>query len=150
MHTIRKTVATACGLRENRENESVNLNDNISVAFIDFYSQPLAEPSAEGIQKWLSSPLAPFVLAFLAFIIILLIWLLIRRKAQKEEEEQEILSGFEAIAQEEISLAELMEQNMTPEEKERQRVRSEINRIITENPENAAQVLRTWLLEEQR
>lgn len=147
--TIRKTVATAVGLRENRENESVNLDDSISVAFIDFYTQPLSEPSSQGIQKWLSSPLAPLFIALLALIIALLIWLLIRRKKQQDEE-QELSPAFEAIAQEEISLAELMEQNMTPEEREHQRVRTEIDRIITENPENAVQVLRTWLLEDQR
>lgn len=149
--TIRKTVATAVGLRENRVNETVNLNDNISVAFIDFYSKPLVEPSSQGIQEWLSTPLAPLFIALIAVIIGLLIWLLNRRKKrQNAEAEAEIASTFEAISQEEISLAELMEKNMSPEERENHRVRTEIDRIIAENPENAAQVLRTWLLEDQR
>ncbi len=148
--TIRKIVATACGLRENRVNETVNLQDNISVAFIDFYSQPLSEPSAQGFQSLLSSPWAPLFLAILAVIIALLIWLLVRRKSKEEEKAERISSGFEAVAQEEISLAELMEQNMSPEERENHRVRTEIDRVIADSPENAVQVLRTWLLEDQR
>ncbi len=147
---IRNIVATACGLRENRQNETVKLKDNISVAFIDFYSEPVPE-SATGVQKALSSPFAPFLLALIVLVIVLLAWLLMRRRRSKAEElARESMPGFEAIVQEDISLAELIEQNLSPEEKEKHRIREEIDRIIEESPENAAQVLRTWLIEDQR
>lgn len=147
--TIRKIAATACGLRENRENEMVKLDDNISVAFIDFNTEPLEETDSQGVQKWLSSPLFPYIMALLVLTIGLLLWLLLRRKNETEKE-LEFSPGFEAIAQEELSLAELMEQNLTPEEREHQRVRNEIDKVIKENPDSAVQVLRTWLLEDQR
>ncbi|PKM77658.1 MAG: flagellar M-ring protein FliF [Firmicutes bacterium HGW-Firmicutes-15] len=152
--TIRNIAATASGLKENRPNESVSLKDNISVAFIDFYAEPLPEPPpASAVQKILNSPLTPFVFAVLALLIVLLVWLLIRRRKQQEIEEQEreeAEHAFETVADEEISIGDLLEKNLSPEEKERQKIRQEIEKLIEESPENAAQVLKTWLIEEQR
>ncbi len=150
---IRNIAATACGLKENRPNESVSLKDNISVAFIDFYAEPVPEPApATAIQKMLSSPLTPFVFALVALLIVVLVWLLIRRRKQQEVEEQEREAelAFETVVDEEISIGDLLEKNLSPEEKERQKIRQEIEKLIDESPESAAQVLKTWLIEEQR
>ncbi|MDD3023967.1 MAG: flagellar basal-body MS-ring/collar protein FliF [Syntrophomonadaceae bacterium] len=151
---IRNIAATACGLKENRPNETVSLVDNISVAFIDFYSEPVPEPPpASAVQKILSSPLTPFAFALAAVLIVVLVWLLIRRRKQQEieeEQEREAELSFETVADEEISIGDLLEKNLSPEEKERQKIRQEIEKLIDESPESAAQVLKTWLLEEQR
>lgn len=150
---IRNIVATACGLKENRPNESVSLKDNISVAFIDFYSETVPEPPpASAIQKILSSPLTPFAFALAALLIMVLVWLLIRRKRRPELEEQERETGlgFETVVDEEISIADLLAKNLSPEEREKQKIRQEIEKLIDESPESAAQVLKTWLIEEQR
>ncbi|WP_054694457.1 flagellar basal-body MS-ring/collar protein FliF [Syntrophomonas palmitatica] len=47
--TIRNIIATSCGLRENRKDETVRLEDNISVAFIDFYAEPLRQLNLRGL-----------------------------------------------------------------------------------------------------
>lgn len=151
---IRNIVATACGLRENRKDETVRLNDNISVAFIDFYTEPVPEP-AQGIKKLLSSPYAPLLFALLVLLVVLLTWLLLyrRRKLAQEEaaaREAEMLADFESVVQDDIDMAEILEMNLTPEEKEKQRMRKEIDRIIENNPESAAQVIKTWLMEDLR
>ncbi|MGE5392103.1 MAG: flagellar basal-body MS-ring/collar protein FliF [Deltaproteobacteria bacterium] len=155
---VRSMVATACGLRENRQDENVRLADSISVAFIDFYTKPAPEATPQGtIQKFMASPAAPWLLIFLALIIIALIWLLKQRRDRQEREAAEQLAleqaqaqAFEETAEEEISLEEIIERDMTPEEKERQRIRQEIDKLIEDNPENAAQVLKTWLIEDLR
>lgn len=155
---IRSMVATACGLRENRQDESVRLADSISVAFIDFYTKPAPEAAPQGsFQKFMASPAAPWALAFLVLMIIVLIWLLKQRRDKQAQEaaeqfalEQAQAEGFEGIAEEEISLEDIIEGDLAPEEKERQRIRQEIDKMIEDNPENAAQVLKTWLLEDLR
>ncbi|WP_054694454.1 hypothetical protein [Syntrophomonas palmitatica] len=106
------------------------------------------------MNKVMASPFAPWLFAALAVIIIALVLLLKRRKEQREQEEmeamQEELSGFERLVEEEIRLEDIIEKDMTPEEKERQRIKQEVEKLIDENPENAAQVLKTWLLEDLR
>lgn len=146
---VRSIVATACGLRENRADETVRLEDHISVAFIDFYTEPQPEPQPTGVaDRWLGSPFMPVVLALLALTVIGLIILLMRRR--RPVETQEDLAEFEAVVEEEIRLEDLIDRSLTPEEKERQRIRQEIDQLIEENPEDAAQVVRAWLAEDAR
>jgi len=150
---IRNVVATACGLRENRANENVRLQDNISVAFIDFYTEPEADSGPQGaLQRFAATPYAPWIIALLATLLVVLVWLLAKRKGQKadEQEQEEEPTGFESIVEESINIADIIDQNLTPEEKERQRIRQEVDKLIEENPENAAQVIKVWLLEDVR
>ncbi len=147
--TIRNIVATACGLRENRKDESVRLEDNISVAFVDFYTEPQAEAPGGAMDQIMRSPLTPWLLAFLVVLIILLAWgLMQRRERRRAEEEAEEEAGIDTLIQEEIRVEDLIDTGLSPEEKERRKIREEIDRIINENPEIAAQVLKTWLAEE--
>ncbi len=148
--TIRSIVATACGLREDRFQENVRLEDNISVAFIDFFVEPVPEPNPiGGLQGILASPLTPVLFGILGVIIVLLVFLLMRRKRQTEELAAEA-TGFEAVVEEEINLEELIDKSLTPEEKELQKIKQEIDKLINKNPEDAAQVLRIWLAEDMR
>jgi flagellar M-ring protein FliF len=148
---IRGIVATACGLRENRQNENVRLQDNISVAFIDFYTEPVRETgSRSALEKLATNPYAPWILAFMAILLIVLVWLLIRRIVGKDAEQAGEVDGFETIVEDSINMADIIDQNLTPEEKEKQRIREEVNKFIDENPENAAQVIKVWLLEDMR
>lgn len=148
LERIRSIVATACGLRE-KDDGSGSLEDQISVAFIDFYTEPQPEPQPVGLSETLlSSPLTPALIAVLALIIIgLTIGLMRRRKTAEGNKE---MSEFEAVVEEEIRLEDLIDKNLTPEERERQRIRQEIDRLIDSSPEDAAQVVRAWLAEDSR
>ncbi|MEN6462080.1 MAG: flagellar basal-body MS-ring/collar protein FliF [Syntrophomonas sp.] len=148
---IRNIVATACGLRENRDNEKVNLKDNISVAFIDFYSKPEPEPAPSGILGQISAnPLMPWLLAAFCVAIILAIWLLSKKKKSVMEEAIEDKQDFEAVVEEEINIEDLIDRQLTPEEKEKQRIRLEVEKLVDEDAESAVQVIKAWLLEDSR
>jgi flagellar M-ring protein FliF len=146
---IRSIVATAVGLRENRSNENVSLQDNISVAFMDFYSEPIPEPENQsGVKAVLSSPYMA-VIAVVAVLAVVLLLIAGRRKRERDKSLEEIQqSGFEAVVDDEISIEDLFDKNLTPEEKENQKIKQEIDKLIKDNPESAAQVIKTWLLEE--
>lgn len=147
---IRNIVATACGLREDRTQDNVSLQDNISVAFIDFYVEPVPEPEPGALESILSSPLTPILFGVMGLVIALLVFLLIRRNKEDAaiiEEEEE---GFKAIVEEEIKLEDLIDKTLTPEEKERQKIKAEVEKLVAEDPESAAQVIRIWLAEDSR
>ncbi|MGB4019946.1 MAG: flagellar basal-body MS-ring/collar protein FliF [Syntrophomonadaceae bacterium] len=146
---IRSIVASATGLKPNN-NDGVSLEDQISVALIDFYTEPQPEPAAQSvISQLMQSPLAPVLIALLALLLLALIILLLRKRSATAEIE-ELDSQFETVAEEELRLEDLIDKKMTPEERERQRVRQEVDKLIEENPEDAAQVLRAWLSEDMR
>ncbi len=148
--TIRNIVATACGLRENRKDENVRLEDNISIAFVDFYTEPQAEVTSGALDKITKSPVMPWLFAFLIVIIIILLWWLGKQRARRraEEEAAEEMAAIDELVQEEIKLEDLIDAGLSPEEKERRKIREEIDRIINESPETAAQVLKAWLAQE--
>ena len=147
---IRSIVATACGLRENRRDENVRLEENISVAFIDFYTEPEPEVGPQGaLQKFVATSYAPWILAFIAVLLVILVWLLVSQRRLRVGRQEE-LDGFETIVDETINIEDIINHNLTPEEKERQRIREEVERLIDENPENASQVIKVWLLEDMR
>ena len=146
---IRSIVASATGLKPNN-NDGVSLEDQISVALIDFYTEPQPEPAAQSvISQLMQSPLAPVLIALLALLLLVLIILLLRKRSATAEIEG-LDSQFETVAEEELRLEDLIDKKMTPEERERQRVRQEVDKLIEENPEDAAQVLRAWLSEDMR
>ncbi|MBO8159346.1 flagellar basal-body MS-ring/collar protein FliF [Thermosyntropha sp.] len=150
---IRGIVATACGLKEDPENSNIDLADSISVAFIDFYTEPEPEPEKGSfVQNMMQQPYLPWLLAITALLIVLVAFVIMRRSRAVEEMPslEEEKAGFEAVVEEEIKLEDLIDKNLTPEEKEKQKVRHEVEKLIDEHPEDAAQVIRAWLAEDER
>jgi len=146
---IRSIVASATGLRENGM-DNISLEDQISVALIDFYTEPQPEPAPESaLSRWLQSPFAPVIIALLALLLLVLVIILLRRSsAAVDETEHE--GVFETVAEEELRLEDLIDRKLTPEEREKQRIRQEVERLIETNPEDAVQVIRAWLVEDSR
>lgn len=145
---IRNIVAGAIGLRENEPAADYNLENSISVAFIDFYTEPEPEPVKYSIFNRVSnSGLTPWILLAVAAAAILLIT---RRRGGWQPALQTGEGAFDTLVEEEIRLEDLIEKALTPEEKEKQRIRQEVDKLIDDNPENAAQVLKVWLADESR
>ncbi len=144
---IRNIVASATGLRENGNN-GISLDEQISVAFIDFYTEPMPEPESTTVSHLLQSPYFPVLIALMALMLLIIMVLLLRKRSAGEMGETE--SGFETIAEEELRLEDLIDKTLTPEERERQRIRQEVERFIEDNPEVAVQVVRVWLSEDSR
>lgn len=131
---IVQAVKNAIGADEKR-------NDSVSVSFMKF--QPQAEETAPAPSAWQKYWL-PAGLAAVMLTSVFAFWLWRRRKGRGQEE------GFEALVDEEIPVESLVERELTPEEREKLRIRQEIDKLIEENPADAAQIIRTWLLEEKR
>jgi flagellar M-ring protein FliF len=83
------------------------------------------------------------LLAVLALVIVILLLRLISRRKPDEEELQ-----FEAVADEELKLRDLLDKDLSPEEKEKKMIREEIEKLVDTSPEDAANLIRTWLWEE--
>ncbi|QGT99163.1 Flagellar M-ring protein FliF [Candidatus Syntrophocurvum alkaliphilum] len=146
--SIRGIVATAAGLRENRENENVLLDDNIAVTFMDFYTEPEEDiVEATFMEELLRSPYTPWFILGLIITILIMVWLLARRRKVDDESLTET-NQFETVVEEEINIDDIIDKNLTPEEKERQKVKQEVDKIIDQDPDNAAQVIKTWLSED--
>lgn len=149
---VRDIVAAACGLRENQKNE------NVSVAFIDFYSEPIPqENDATAWDEIIKLTWLPWIIVIFALSVFLIVFLLRKRNsvlsAADAIETNNLESEFEAVIANEIEREEVIEpieQPLTPEAKERQRIKQEVDKLIEENPESAAQVIRAWLLEDKR
>ena len=122
------------------------------MAFIDFYTEPEPEAGPQGaLQKFVATPYAPWILALMAVLLVVLVWLLIsRRRSKVAQVGEEGLDDFETIVDETINIEDIIDHTLTPEEKERQRIREEVEKFIDENPENASQVIKIWLLEDMR
>ncbi len=149
INTIRNIVATASGLRENRANENVSLEENISVAFIDFQPLPVPESANPNpVEALMKKSWMPWALAGLALLACLAVFVSMRGKSPLSEVETGLpISGFEAVVDDELSLEKLIDKNMTPSERENQKIKEEIDKLVESNPENAAQVIKSWLLE---
>ena len=149
--TIRRIVATAVGLRENRENEDVDLEENISVAFIDFYSEPVPEPDS-ALAAFMKTPLGKAILALVIIVAVMAAVLISRRRMEEERLAAELAEQqeFEAVVDDELRVEDLLDKDLTPEERENQRLKQEVEKMIDKNPEDAAQIIRTWLMEDQR
>ncbi len=148
---IRNIVAAACGLRENRSDENVRLDENISVEFIDFYTEPEPEPiTLSWLDKLMASPLLPYLFAGFALLLLTVIILASRKNREVAGTGITGRNGFDATVGEEINIQDLVEKTLTPEEKEKQKIKDEIENLIDKSPEAAAQVVKAWLLEDQR
>lgn len=142
--TIRNIVATASGLRENRTNENVNLKNNISVAFMDFYTPPHAKQESSLTKIFRTA--APWVLAGISLLVLFLLW----RKSRRNTEEAEEEPGFDSMVEDQITLEDVVDAKLTPEEKEKEKIKNDIDKLINDDPEAAAQVVKAWLAEDSR
>jgi len=142
---ISEAVASAAGAQLLPIPPETVARDTVTVSVVSFFQPaPEAKPTTTQMvqQYWWIG------LLVLLLLVALVIILLRRRNAEVNVVEVEPL--FDATADEPLSLEELMENALTPEDKERRRIRAEIDKLIDEAPENAAQVLRTWLIEDER
>ncbi len=156
VESIRQHVARAAKIQGERDpitNEEI-LDDKISVLAMDFYN-PQADIGPGGINSERSQPpLWVFIAAgagLLLFIILLIVILLLRRKKRKKKEAQEEQERREMEA---MLAAAGMGTDQEPEggadvmdlEMERSmELRKDIRQFVSDNPEIAAQMIKTWL-----
>jgi flagellar M-ring protein FliF len=159
----RNQAAAATGIDTNR-------GDNISVESILFAPtvSPLEEAEAKR-QYWmnLAKFLAPFVLLFLSAIVWFIYKLATRKKdlpAEEAtllhvEEEEEVMPSEPKVIVPPKTLEELKAEieeefnaesaSQAPEAHRREVIKQRVSEIITADPENAASLVRSWLVEEE-
>jgi flagellar M-ring protein FliF len=145
---IKQAVETAVGIDRNNPDPNANANRTVSVVGIRF-SQPLPVEPAPSAAERLNSPLVLVIALAVVILMGILLWILLRKRQGREGLDEES-AGFEALVGEELKIEDLLERELSPEERERKRIRDEIEKLIANNPEDAANVLRMWLMEEGR
>ncbi|MGE5421726.1 MAG: flagellar basal-body MS-ring/collar protein FliF, partial [Ignavibacteriales bacterium] len=139
---IKQAVETAVGI--DRDNPDSALKRTVSVTSMKFTASPktLAETtdiSGMVSQYWWLVLILIFLLAGFA------VWMALRGSNSGKQSR-----GFEALVGDDIKIEDLLERELSPEEKERKKIREEIEKLIDKSPEDAANMLRTWLLDERR
>lgn len=137
---LESAVANAVGLSKER-------GDQVSVSAIPFntdYYEQLKEQMAKEAQQQMYLLYAAAAAVALAVLIFLAVWTA-RRKQEK------LVTPEGVVATDVLTVEELIapsEQEMSPEDKEREKIRHEVENLARQNPGNVAQLLKTWLAEE--
>ena len=135
---LQRMVETAVGIDRDSPDQS---SRTVSVTGMRF-SQIQETPAEKTI--WQALPWYVWILlAVLALVIVILLLRLISRRKPDDEQLQ-----IEAVADEELKLRDLLDKDLSPEEKEKKMIREEIEKLVDTSPEDAANLIRTWLWEE--
>ncbi len=153
---VRQHVARAANIQGERDpitNEEI-LDGKISVLAMDFYN-PRADVGSDGIGAMVPTVdlwvLIAAGVGLLLFIILLTVILLLRRKKRKKREAQEEKERLEmeaALAAAGLAAEGAPEGGADVMELEMERsmeLRKDIRQFVSDNPEIAAQMLKTWL-----
>jgi len=150
---IRQLVARAAGIEGERDAVTGEefLDNKIAVVAMDFYT-PASEsvPIGEGLTVDLWVLIAAGV-GLLLFIILLTVILLLRRRKRKKREEEEerrrqeeealLAASLSAMGGEPETGANVMDLEM----ERSMELRKDIRQFVQDNPEIAAQMIKTWL-----
>lgn len=160
---LRRHVAMAAGLGNMTDEE---LQGYVSVMLADFYTEPVVEPP---VQTLIPPDLLPYVIigaaALLLVIVLLVVILVLRRKKKKkqQEEDQKIIEeqlGELAVAAGLTTPEGMVDENGNPiappppeggadimeiNTEKSMELRKAVRQFVQNNPEVAAQMLKTWL-----
>lgn len=131
--SIEESVIRATGLRVDR-------GDSVYVASVPFEVNPFVgdlpplEVSAGVPLYW--------VIALGILLLVALLFLVFRKKSPVPEEVP-LAAGLDIIVGDELP-----ERELTPEERERQTMRKQIEKLAEEKPEEVASLMRTWLVDD--
>ena len=154
--TIRQHVARAANITGELDpvtGEEI-LDGKISVVAMDFYDPNIVVPGPNGGDNVLGVPLWVLIAAgvgLLLFIILLTVILLLRRKkrkkqeAQQEQERREMEAMMAAAGLAENAELQTGADVMDLEMERSMELRKDIRQFVSDNPEIAAQMVKSWL-----
>lgn len=140
---IQQAVIGAAGIDENR-------GDVISVIGIPFntdYQKEMEAEFAQAERKQNIITLAAIGAVLLLVIIGFIVWSR-KRKAEEQEEAEEFVTNPLPLMEVEELMNMEPEQELSPEEKEKVRIKEQVEKVAKDNPGDVAQLLKTWLIEE--
>ncbi|MEW6201968.1 MAG: flagellar basal-body MS-ring/collar protein FliF [bacterium] len=123
--------------------------DQVSVISIKFKPSPLrdlmlAQEKFRQRMKYIYMGLIFLALLFIAILSLIAI----RSAVVPEEKPPEVEEIEEEVLEEAIPVEELLVPELTDEQRMREKIREEVMRMINEDPEGAALIVRSWLFEE--
>ncbi|NLB18071.1 MAG: flagellar M-ring protein FliF, partial [Syntrophomonadaceae bacterium] len=132
---IEQLVETAVGINRNNAN---SLDYNVTVTSMMF-SEPEEPVAAASIMDLLVK--YAWLIAVIFLCLLVLAFVLFKVLVGRKEKD----SGFDVIVDDEINLEDISEIEISDEEKESRRMREEVEKLIDSNPEEMANLMRTWL-----
>ncbi|KNZ70888.1 flagellar M-ring protein FliF [Thermincola ferriacetica] len=139
---IEEAVVNAAGINKAR-------GDQVSVIGMPFnteYQQEMAREMAQADRKQTIILFGSLGAVLLLIIVAVILRVRMLKKEQLEELGEIATTPLPLKAMEEI--IEIEEKELTPEEKEKIRIKEQVEKVAGENPADVAQLLKTWLAEE--
>jgi len=145
VEAIRETVAASLGYDANRNDQVNVLGVPFDSSVADSLREALAQ-EAEALQR--QRQLQLIVLGALAGLLLLaaLVWFIVRRRRAAQQRKEEALAREMQPAPKQVEPEPLLVDLMANGTQSRQR---QVERLAAERPDDVAQVIRTWLAEEQ-
>lgn len=142
MAEIRENVATAANLDLSR-------GDKVSVISLEFKGQPLADlMDLQERHKQLMQKIYMALIIAALILIMVFTFITLRRVIIPEEPEPELEDIIEEHLEEPVPVEDLLIPELTDEQRMREKMREEVLRMIHDDPEGAALIVRSWLFEE--
>lgn len=131
--SIEESVIRATGLRTDR-------GDNVYVASVPFEVSPFVGdlPTLE-----VSTGVPLYWVIALGILLLLALLFVVFRKKSPVPEEVPVAASLDIVVDDELP-----ERALTPEERERQTMRKQIEKLAEEKPEDVASLMRTWLVDD--
>ena len=131
--SIEESVIRATGLRTDR-------GDNVYVASVPFEVSPFVGdlPTLE-----VSTGVPLYWIIALGILLLLALLFVVFRKKSPVPEEVPVAASLDIVVDDELP-----ERALTPEERERQTMRKQIEKLAEEKPEDVASLMRTWLVDD--
>lgn len=143
MDSIQQTVSAAVGYNQDR-GDQVYVSQ---LAFDDSLQQEMeAMAAAQEAARRQQMYMYLGGILVLALILFYIVRRIVRLSQEEEEEEAEMIPEIQAMLDEEEDTR--PEEELSPEEKEWRRIKKEVESLINERPEEAANLLKAWLVEE--
>lgn len=147
MDKIEEVVQTAIGYNNNRGDMVTVTN----LAFDRSLEEEIARAQAVAAEAEKSKRYTYAGLIGFIFIILLVLFMVLRRSGQPVSEE-EVVPGkaIDYVVDEDLEAQEEMAatEGLTEEEKKRQELRKAVAKTVSEQPEEVAQLLKSWLMED--
>lgn len=145
--SITKLVSSAIGLDQSRQDQITVTGMAFNNALLEALKAP--SPAAAAPTPWRLPKVSPVYMAAGAGVILLLLFLPLLVMARRRRRERKQREEVAQLLQDQLAAA-AKEEGKPPEavESPRDRLREEIERLVKQNPEGVAQVVKAWLAEE--
>lgn len=156
IENVRDIIAAAAGIDEARGDEIVVHTMAFKPRLTDDELNAMAleaerESDREAMRQYLRFA-APILLGLVAFVFGLVVIRTMRRRVYSGPSPEELLTELQAATSSEVSdddeIADIDSDGTSPEERRREQIRQQLEKMARDNPQEMAKLIRGWLTEE--